>query len=218
MNLVSLIRNDKKIYEGDLIHYFRTIITHAKNLKNPYHNFRHLFHVLWLCHEACVWYIEKDPRQYGVGKKSRRNLLIAAMFHDFDHSGQCGTGRDHEEIARAIDGFRKHIALEDKHSLPQIEELITATEFPYTIESNRLSLSAKIIRDADMGQTFDPVWIQQIIFGLAQEMGIQPKVQLLRQQKFMSSVVFHSEWGQTRFPQPLIQARIQEVKDLISFL
>src|SRR5271168_1526660 len=54
----------------------------SSNLNNPYHNFRHtLLHVLWLCEKACRYY------QKTLAPRQMRNLLIAALFHDFDHPG-----------------------------------------------------------------------------------------------------------------------------------
>src|SRR5437899_12891226 len=79
--LPQIVRNDQDLYEGDLSHYLKVIFNHAINLNNPYHNFRHMFHVLWLCHEACKFYAD------GLTKRDKRNLLIAAVFHDFDHLG-----------------------------------------------------------------------------------------------------------------------------------
>lgn len=56
-DLPEIIGNEENLYEGKLILYFRILFCNSTNLKNPYHNFRHT-----------------------------RNLLIAALFHDFDHT------------------------------------------------------------------------------------------------------------------------------------
>jgi hypothetical protein len=45
-SLPQIVRNDHKLYEGNLVHYLQVIFNHAINLNNPYHNFRHMFHVL----------------------------------------------------------------------------------------------------------------------------------------------------------------------------
>ena len=80
-DLPEIIGNEENLYEGNLILYFRILFYNSTNLKNPYHNFRHTLHVLWLCQKACRYYQKKlTPRQM-------RNLLIAALFHDFDHPG-----------------------------------------------------------------------------------------------------------------------------------
>ena len=69
-------------------------------------NFRHTLHVLWLCQKACRYYQKTlTPRQM-------RNLLIAALFHDFDHPGHPHPGEqdpDRINIRIAIAGLRRHI-------------------------------------------------------------------------------------------------------------
>jgi hypothetical protein len=81
-DLPKIIGNEENLYEGNLIYYFRVLFFRANNLYNPYHNFRHMSHVLWLCYKSCQYYShELPPRQM-------RTLLIAALFHDFDHTGR----------------------------------------------------------------------------------------------------------------------------------
>ena len=81
-DLPKIIGNEENLYEGNLIYHFQVLFFRANNLYNPYHNFRHMSHVLWLCYKACQYYShELPPRQM-------RALLIAALFHDFDHTGR----------------------------------------------------------------------------------------------------------------------------------
>jgi len=80
-DLPEIIGNEENLYEGNLTLYFRILFYNSNNLNNPYHNFRHTLHVPWLCQKACRYYQKKlTPCQM-------RNLLIAALFHDFDHPG-----------------------------------------------------------------------------------------------------------------------------------
>ncbi|MDT7810135.1 MAG: hypothetical protein QOJ42_51 [Acidobacteriaceae bacterium] len=51
-DLPEIIGNEENLYEGNLILYFRILFYNSTNLKNPYHNFRHTLHVLWLCQKA----------------------------------------------------------------------------------------------------------------------------------------------------------------------
>ncbi|HEX4165767.1 MAG TPA: HD domain-containing protein, partial [Bryobacteraceae bacterium] len=136
-DLPKIIKNEERLYEGDLTLYFRTLFFRSSNLYNPYHNFRHMLHVLWLCHEACRYYQrELTPRQM-------RNLLITALFHDFDHPGHPHPGEDDPDrinIQIAIAGLRRHIMSTDRAFLPEIEALIEATHYPYKIGSDRLDL------------------------------------------------------------------------------
>jgi probable HAF family extracellular repeat protein len=44
--------------------------------------------------------------------------------------------------------------------------LTHATQYPYVVDGEVIDLCGKIIRDADMGQTFSVAWIQQVLIGL----------------------------------------------------
>jgi hypothetical protein len=209
-SLPQIVRNDENLYQGDLIHYLHVIFNNASNLDNPYHNFRHMFHVLWLCHEACRFYRDE------LHRREQRNLLIAAVFHDFDHLGEAGP--DQFNIDRAIAGLRRHIAPEDIPHLATIEALIQATHYPYTVASDSLDLPARIIRDADVGQTLNAAWIQQVIFGLAAEWGKTPMELLEMQAPFLSGLRFNTEWARSIFPREYVQEKISEATELLSLL
>ena len=209
-SLPAVIYNQANLYEGDLIYYFKTVFHRAQNLNNPYHNFRHVFHVLWLCHEACMYYHES------LNPRDMRNLLIAAMFHDFDHPGIMGD--DDLNIERAVRGLARHIHPKDHLHLDDIVKLIRATEWPYKTASETLALSAQIIRDADLSQCFSVAWIQQTLFGLASEWGKKPFDVLKGQIDFLNKLRFFTEWAQRRFPQSDIDEKLDEVRGLISLL
>ena len=55
-DIPKIIGNEERLYEGDLTEYFRVLFFKSSNLYNPYHNFRHMLHVLWLRHKACRYY------------------------------------------------------------------------------------------------------------------------------------------------------------------
>jgi len=202
----DILRNNESLYEGNLIHYFRAIFNNAQNLWNPYHNFNHMFHTLWLCHRACVFYgNELSPREM-------RNLLIAAIFHDFDHSGIMGN--DGLNIERSIRGLQKYIAQEDKVDLGSICDIIRATEFPHKVLSGSCPLLFGIIRDADLAQALDVTWIQQVVFGLAKEWGKKPIEILDGQEAFLSGIKFNTDWARQMFPRKAIESKIFEVREL----
>jgi len=212
LNLPEIIKNKDSLYDGDLTHYFQSVINNARNLKHPYHNFRHMFHVTWLCYDAGEYYFNRrllDGRQI-------RNLLIAAMFHDFDHSGR--TGNDDLNIELAIRGLKKHLHKIDEPWFHDICTLIKFTEFPHKIKSDSLSLSAQILRDADLSQGLSPVWVQEIIFGLSSEMCVSPIEVFKMQQGFFSNLRFHTDWALSKFPEELIQQKIKEANDYVSLI
>ncbi|MDO8482791.1 MAG: hypothetical protein Q7S86_03165 [bacterium] len=219
-SIPQIIRNDDKLYEGNLTHYLRVVCKYARNLHHPYHNLRHMLHVLWLCYQACLFYKEKringnlsSPK---LTPRQMRNLLIAALFHDFDHSGLLGD--DDLNIEKALRALKKHILPEDEMHLDEIVGILKATEFPYKVSSDSLGLLAKIIRDADMSQALSVAWIQQVILGLAAEWR-KTAVEILQMQgPFMSNLKFFTDWGQQMFPRKIIDIKIQEANELLELL
>lgn len=210
VGLYDVITNREGLYEGDLKAYFKVIFCHAQNLDHGYHNFRHMFHVTWLSYQAGVYYV-------GVLKKRDvRNLLVASLFHDFNHSGLLGD--DDLNITRAIRGLAKHILPQDMPHKATIEALIQATEYPYKIPTEELPLEMQIIRDADMSQTFSVAWMQQILFGFAREWSKTPLQILQEQEGFLRCVKFSTTWGKKRVPQEAIDAKLKEVKGFLEIL
>jgi hypothetical protein len=209
-NLPEIIRNVDGLYEGDLRHYFKVVLECAKNLKNPYHNFRHMFHVTWLCYDACIHYNEV------LSPKQMRRLLIAAMFHDFDHAGR--SGNDDLNIEIAIRGLRKYAHPQDADDLDEIEKLIRTTQFPHIIAADKLSLLGAILRDADLSQGLSPVWVQEIIFGLSSEMCVDPIDVFKMQAGFFSNLKFLTDWAQLKFPESLVKDKIKEAQDYLEII
>ena len=172
-----------------------------------------MFHVFWLCYEACKFYIK-----HGSSLTPRRikNLLLAAMFHDFDHSGRLGD--DDLNITRAIRALERCILPEDKPWLEEISHMMRVTEFPYVIADEKLNLYEQIIRDADMSQSFNVAWVQQVIFGLASEWNKKPIEVFKLQEPFINGIKFRTEWTRQTFPQEVIVAKIAEAKGYIQLL
>ena len=213
-SIVEVIRNDRNLYDGDLTHYFRALFFHGQNLRHPYHNLRHMLHVLWLCYQAVLYYI----LQIGVPltRRQMRNLFIGAMFHDFDHSGQFGN--DDLNIERAVRGLRKHIHPMDEEHIEDIIAIIRTTEYPPKEDSANISLPAQILRDADVSQAMSVAWIQQVIIGLSQEWGKSPLEVLRMQGVFHRNLKFSTAWGNALFPREVIEAKIKESEELLGML
>lgn len=204
-SIPEIIRNDAHLYKGDLCYYYRVTWHHAKNLKNTYHGFGHVFHVFYRCYEACLFYQEK------ISPEEMRILLLAAMFHDFDHPGV--GGHDDLNIIRAVRGFRKHVLQGDQPIVERVVSLIDITEYPYKFDTSDLTLLAQILRDADMMQSLGPVWIQPVIFGLAGEWDASPLEILKSQPSFIKNLKLYTAWGQELFPQSEIDAKIAEAQE-----
>jgi hypothetical protein len=208
-SLPAILMNDLGIYEGDLGDYLLPVFT-ARNSGNPYHNYRHVTHVFFLCYQACMFYADKlTPREM-------RNLLVAALFHDFDHPGT--PGPDTVNIEIAVAGLRRHLLPEDAAHFDDIASLIRATEYPYRMPTENLDLSAQILRDADMSQAMSVAWLQQVVFGLAAEWKMEPIEVLKKQPDFHRALRFHTTWAQQEFPQSSIEEKIAEATELIEIM
>lgn len=205
LNFIRYSINKSRFCEGDYAYYFALLLTRADHLQNDYHNLTHTLYVTWNCVKACEYYVSRElmtPRQ-------GRNLVIAAIFHDWNHTGH--KAKDSEQIARAIEALRKHILPEDRPYLDEICQIIWATEYPPKPIAF-MSLSQKIIREADTSQALSPTWMQQVL-GLASENGID-RIELLNRQKaFLESLVFETAWGRDEL-MPLLPDRIIDVEIL----
>ncbi len=209
VSIVHLINNTDEEYPGDLAWYFKILFQEATNRYHPYHNFRHMLHVTWEAYDGCIYH-KLSPREF-------RNVLVAAMFHDFNHSG-CSAGSDDLEILHSIHAFEKYMDPIDTEYAGIIISHIKATEYPYVVQEEELSIGSRILRDADMSQVFSGAWIQQILFGLSLEMRVSPEDFLKKQEMFVKRIVeFHSEWGEEKFGDQ-VPAKVQEVKMYLSFL
>jgi len=208
--LPEIICNDSGRYEGDLRVYAKIVFNEAKNIRKPYHNFRHMFHVVWLCYQAIVFYGDR------ISKRNARNLLVAALFHDFDHSGKAGN--DSENIELAIHGFNKHILAEDRPFQKDISFLIMATQYPHLEDPVFKDFLVQIIRDADLSQALSVAWFQQVVVGLATEWDKQEIEVLKGQVGFLAKLQFHTRWAREMFPQNSINEKIAETQDWIEIL
>ena len=209
-DIPEIVLNKEDLYEGDLRYYFKIVCTEAKNLWSPYHNPRHMLHVFFLYYQACIFY------QGTMTRREMREGLIAALLHDFDHTGR--THNDRRNIVRALQGLHRYILESDRRSLAKIEEWIECTEYPHIIPSADLDLGAQILRDADLAQGLSDAWIQQVIYGLAAEQKREPIEVLAAQTDFLKNLRFQTEWARSMFPRSDINAKIKEARELLAIL
>lgn len=183
---IEIVTNVEGLYEGNLIPYYQALVVDSMGRSNPYHNTRHSLHVMWSCYAGAKF--------HGFGPRDTRNICIAGEFHDINHPGKI-RGKDRLNIEVAIQTLKEYLQPEDRDEFQNISDIMWATEFPYVIPDAKLSVSQRIIRDADMSQNFSDVWIQQCWFGLAEELGYDPIAFLGTRPAFLRAVEFHSEWG-----------------------
>lgn len=210
-DIVDVINNPLKIYEGDLRHYARIIFA-APNIHHGYHGLRHMLHVTWVCYEACAYYERREM----MTPRSMRNLLIAAMFHDYGHIGK--KGEDAENIKVAIAAMHHSLLPEDLTESDVIEEIIKATQFPHNDLGDFITLEQSIIRDADVSQAFGTAWIGEIAAGFGSELNKTPVEMLRLQLSFLGTVHFNSDFGKVFYGKDAVAAKIQETEDLLKIL
>jgi len=166
---------------------FKYILLNNKSNYNPYHDLNHLMTVLKYCHQGAI--VE------GVeNKKEVRELLIAAIFHDANHSG--GKKTDDLNIKNSKKIIKEFVESEEIDvNLESVNKIIDATEYPYIIDNKHLNISQKIIRDADLMQIYEYNWIQQIIGGLSKELNMEFIDFIKPQRKFLDGIKFNTDWG-----------------------
>ena len=203
------MENEEGLYAGTLSDYMRVILE-APNIYHGYHGLRHMLHVLWSAHEAVRWYHDRAM----LSRRRARNLLIAALFHDYGHTG--AVVEDYKNIARAIRGLHAYIQPEDRAHLKEISDIIRASEFPHRDLGPNETLEQRILRDADVSQAFGKVWMGDILAGLGSELGKTPIEMLEGQLVFLEKLQFHSEYFQEIFGKKAIEEKKAETKAILA--
>lgn len=169
--------------------YFGVVVRDSKSNSAPYHN---LYHVLCMIKNS--YYISKDE---GLEDKEIRKILIACLFHDFNHS--MGEKTDKENVLEAINSFKKY-SIETEEVNNEIINMIKATEYPYVIDEKDLSIKDKIIRDADLLQWSEDNHLQQIVFGLlSKELKGDLKKNIENQIKFIKMAKIYTNYAKLKF-------------------
>jgi len=179
----------KKIKRHPLLEKaFSYIIEHNESVNLPYHNTRHLVKVFDSCMEIA--------ESYKISKHDLIVLGVAALFHDFNHSG--GKLKDSENIQIAIYEFNnfyeKNKSSFDGIHFISIADLITYTEFPKVKEpENDIQ---RILMDSDLIQAFDIDWFLYAIKGLSMERGVTVQKALEDQSNFINNVSYYTKYAQ----------------------
>lgn len=199
MNELEIINKHPELRKG-----FSWIIKNSTSNNLPYHNFNHLLVVVRYVYQACQY--------YNLPEKDEKELLMAALFHDVNHSG--GSETDDVNVQRAkfvvshvIDNYDIDI---DKD---EVCGIIDVTQYPYVVQVEGMNLKQLIIRDADLMQVFEYNWIQQNMMGLSQEMNIPLGKMISGQKDFLNGAQFNTDWGLFWKEQ-----RWRDVKDKLTML
>lgn len=174
---------------------------------NPYHNNFHMLFVAERCSDA----LKSDEFAHLRGTASEQALILAALFHDFHHSG--GFSSDIINVSRAIAYVSKH--LKSMYNSACVEEIcrnIWTTCYSDGVFMHPPTTdSQKILRDADLMQLFRQFEVRDLMIpGLIGELrvsGTIPKERLwvtieefsAENDEFLSKQVFYTNWGQTEY-------------------
>ena len=174
---------------------------------NPYHNNFHMLFVAERCSEA----LQTDEFKHLRNTVSEKALILAALFHDFHHSG--GFSSDIINIGRAIAYVSKH--LKSMYSNTCIEEIcknIWVTCFADGVFPHEpITDTQKILRDADLMQLFRQFDVREkMIPGLIGELRVSGTISKERiwvtvdefsdeNDVFLSKQRFFTSWGNAQY-------------------
>lgn len=153
----------------------------------PYHGIDHLFSVF----EHTKLVLENDSTVKGLLKDT--DLLIAALFHDYDHSG--GKATDDVNINNAIQGVSIFHTANPEFDLNNVIYLIRCTQYPYVVSDEELTTEAKLLRDSDMCYLLQDLSIVKLYSGLRAEFGNSLDDFLNNQYKFISNLKFEIDYN-----------------------
>lgn len=157
----------------------------------PYHNKYHAECMVKNCYEGAQY--------YNLPWDTTRNLLLAAIYHDFGHTG--GEEPDSENIRRAL----HHGLFSIRKEVPKILiDCILCTEYPFTVEP--YTIEQRIIRDADLMQFRFGDWQEMLFTSLRKEIEVQygrsiSDEEMLKGMKdfWINKAKFHTDWGREIF-------------------
>lgn len=186
-NELDIINKYPELQKG-----FSWIIKNSTSNDLPYHNFNHLLTVVRYVYDACEFYT--FPVTHNLNEKDKLEILMAALFHDVNHSG--GKETDEVNVYKAKKTFHYFVrTLNIDIDKDEVCKIIDATQYPYIIEPKNMSFKQQIIRDADLMQVFEYNWIQQNMMGLCSEMNITMDKMIPGQKNFLMNAQFNTSWG-----------------------
>lgn len=176
----------------------------------PYHNLWHTDCVVNFCNTIA------DEEK--LDSLSKKRLLLAAMFHDFGHHSKI----DGRNVTVAKESFRIAVYILEPELYKTTAELIAdinevcsiidATQCPYVLPEESLSISQKIIRDANMLQWTEPTIIEHVFVGLAKELEIPINVFIPQNINFIRNIKYRTAFANRR-ASALLSHQIKKVEE-----
>lgn len=174
-NYNTLLFNDAKNY----------ILTNNIT-NNPYHNNNHIIDVF----NNSMLLFNLYKKTYDLSDTDELYLGLAALFHDFNHSG--GKLKDNKNIKNSLNGLKKYLKIINKTDLyNNIKNIIKATEFPH--KNIELNILQKIIRDADTMGGITDNWLNNVK-SLAKEYNKTLKEFIPDQISFLKNIKYNTNY------------------------
>lgn len=153
---------------------------------NAYHNNEHILNVF----NHCMFLFDIYKNQYNLTIYDKLVLGVAALFHDFGHSG--GKLSDDRNIEISLIELKKYLKNINKLYLyKDVEKIIVATEYPH--KEIKLNMLQKIIMDADIIGSILPGW-EKVVTNLAKEYNKTIKEFIDIEISFLNNLVFNLEF------------------------
>ena len=182
----AILKIIEKYDLGDMV---RWILENNSSQALPYHNFNHS---LWVAH-----YIHDAHLLETNGETPPRELITAALFHDFDHSGGFFTD-DSKNIERAIAGFSRWCAEHSENSdfYITVADLIGWTQYPFREKSPTVEIAC--LRDADMMQHCNDTLLANFV-GIKKELFKYDSYDEYTEKSlaFLRNLHYETEYGKT---------------------
>ena len=185
------------VFIFDLQHLYSYYLKYNTALNAPYHNHYHVMCMMANCYEAGI---HED-----LSSAELRQLLIAAMFHDFDHSAGKSEDMVNIKIAMITVECLRAAGLLSHDDALVVRDIISVTQYPFVHEP--VTKLQRIIRDADLMQPYE----ENAAVRLKQYEGLKQEIETKLQRKltndefanglkkfFKEEVVWYTEWARNK--------------------
>ena len=194
----------------------RWILENNPSQALPYHNFNHSLWVAYHAHEA---YLQSTD-----GKNPPKELILAALFHDFGHSGGFFAD-DSKNVEAAISGFMRWIRQTNaarNTDVHVVHYLIRLTKYPFELPETDLyhilvnqeeySLQLNCLRDADMMQNCNDTLLSNFV-GVKQELFRHDSYAEYTEKTlvFLRGIEYETQYGK-EVGQPLLNMAIEQME------
>lgn len=178
----------------------------------PYHNWTHIQHMVESVYEGALY--------HQLGPQCQIDLVVAALFHDYGHTGGKESDASNIRIAKmALDSYTATQVGKIEYIPDVVRLLISVTQYPFVITP--IFTQERIIRDADLMEMGRDTWYEMVIEGLRKEMEVSQKKEITVEEMLRGQVEFHekvewySDWGRI-FREKQVVPNLNKIKDLLT--